>query len=256
MSAGADPQQQPGRVVEECMGTVVSFDIRAPFVEPAVVADVIGWLHWVDATFSTYRTDSEISRIGRGELTPAGAAPEVRLILDRCAELSEQTDGYFSAFPAGSLDPSGLVKGWAIEQASDRLLAAGAVNHSVNGGGDVQCAGEAAPGRPWRIGVADPADRSRILAVVAGRDLAVATSGSAERGAHLLDPHTGAPPTGLASVTVAGSRLATADAYATAAYAMGPAAPAWLARLAGYRSFVVRADGSTWASPGFAADLE
>lgn len=258
MSTEREPSRQPrvGRVVDECMGTVFSFDIREPGVAPDVVAEVIAWLHWVDATFSTYRAESEISRIGRGEITTAQAVPEVRLILDRCARLRDETGGYFSAYPAGTLDPSGLVKGWAIEQASDRLRAAGAANHSLNGGGDVQCAGEAAPGRAWRIGIADPADRKQILAVVAGTDLAVATSGSAERGAHVFDPHTGRPATGLVSVTVAGSRLATADAYATAAFAMGHAAPDWLSGLGEYRSFVVYTDGRTWASQGFAAEPE
>jgi thiamine biosynthesis lipoprotein len=175
----------------------------------------------------------------------------VREILRRCDELEARTQGYFSAYAADSLDPSGLVKGWAIEQASRMLVEAGAANHSVNGGGDVQCAGSAAPGRPWRIGVVDPADRTRILAVVAGTDLAVATSGTAERGGHVFDPHTRRPAHALASVTVSGRHLETADAYATAAFAMGENATQWLADLPDYRSFVVRSDGSTWASPGF-----
>jgi thiamine biosynthesis lipoprotein len=242
------------RRVEPCMGTVFSLDVRAPAIEDAPVDDVLAWLHQVDATFSTYRADSEISQIRRGDLDPADASPQVTEILRRCAELERETDGYFSAYADGRLDPSGLVKGWAIEEASDRLRSAGAVNHNLNGGGDVQCAGAAAPGRPWRIGVVDPSDPARLLAVVAGEDLAVATSGTAERGAHVLDPHTRAPVTALASVTVAGRHLATADAYATAAFAMGEAAPGWLAGLSEYRSFVVRTDGSTWASPGFAAD--
>lgn len=251
-----DGAQQPLRVVEECMGTAFSFDIRPPSVAPEVVAEILTWLHWVDATFSTYRPDSEICRIGRGELGIDDAAPEIRYVLDRCERLTADTEGYFSAYPAGTLDPSGLVKGWAIEQASDRLIAAGAPNHSVNGGGDVQCAGEPSPGRPWRIGIADPADRTRILAVVEGRKMGVATSGSAERGEHVFDPHTGTPVTELAAVTVVGERLALADAYATAAYARGRSAVDWLATLAGHRSFVVGTDGSTWASPGFAAGPE
>jgi thiamine biosynthesis lipoprotein len=240
------------RRVEPCMGTVFSLDVRAPAVDDSAIDDVLAWLHRVESTFSTYRTDSEISRIGRGELAVADASPQVAEILRRCEELERETDGYFSAYPDGRLDPSGLVKGWAIERASDRLRAAGAANHSLNGGGDVQCAGSAAPGRPWRIGVIDPSEPGRVLAVVAGDDLAVATSGTAERGAHVLDPHTHAPVTALASVTVAGRHLGTADAYATAAFAMGGAAPDWLAGLRDYRSFVVFPDGGTWASPGFA----
>ncbi len=240
------------RRVEECMGTVFTFDIRPPAVAEEAVEAAVRWLHWVDAMFSTYREDSEISRIARGELELIDASDEVRGVLARCDELEKQTQGYFSAYAGASLDPSGLVKGWAIERASRLLTEAGAANHSVNGGGDVQCAGSADPGQPWRIGIVDPAERTRVIAVVAGDDLAVATSGTAERGAHVYDPHTRQPVTVLGSVTVSGPRVSTADAYATAAFAMGDSATQWLADLSGYRSFVVRADGSTWASPGFA----
>lgn len=253
MSSSANAAATVLRHVEQCMGTVFSLDVRAPGIDKAALDDTLAWLHWVDATFSTYQPDSEVCRLGCGELELADASPEVGEILRRCTELEDETGGYFSAYAGGELDPSGLVKGWAIEQASARLVAAGAINHTLNGGGDVQCAGSAAPGQPWRIGVADPFDPARVLAVLAGDDLAVATSGTAERGAHVLDPHTRTPASALASVTVAGRHLGTADAFATAAFAMGAAGPDWLAGLSDYRSFVVRSDGSTWASPGFLA---
>ena len=143
------------------MGTVFSLDVRAPGVDPAAVDEAIRWLHWVDATFSTYRADSDISRIARGELDQADAAPEVGTILRRCDELEGRTQGYFSAYAGESLDPSGLVKGWAIERAGAmaRRPRRGQPA-SLNGGGDVQCAGSAGPDQPWRIGIVDPADRS------------------------------------------------------------------------------------------------
>ena len=104
------------------------------------------------------------------------------------------------------------------------LSAAGSRNHCVNGGGDVQCVGEAAPDRPWRVGIADPLRSGALCDTVAGSGrFAVATSGTSERGEHVIDPHTGRSPHGLASVTVVGTDLAVADAYATAAFAMGPA---------------------------------
>jgi thiamine biosynthesis lipoprotein ApbE len=85
----------------------------------------------------------------------------------------------------------------------------------------VQCVGD----RRWRIGIADPLHPGRLALVVAGRDFAVATSGIAERGAHIIDPHTGRPAAGLASITVVGARLAEADAYATAAFRHGGGGP-------------------------------
>ncbi|MGR6998955.1 FAD:protein FMN transferase [Yinghuangia aomiensis] len=126
------------------------------------------------------------------------------------------------------------MKGWSTELASTLLYASGAVNTSVNGGGDVQVRGEAAPGRPWRIGIADPRDPARILTTVTGRDIAVATSGTAERGSHIIDPRTGAPVPGLVSATVTGRHLMRADVYATAAVVLGDEAEEWLTGIDGY----------------------
>lgn len=232
----------PVRHVEHCMGTVFSIDVRAPGVDGATLQRVVDWLHWVDATFSTYRPESQVCRLDRGELTIDGCAPEVRAVLRRCAELAEETGGYFDCRAGGRLDPSGYVKGWAVERASDLLAEAGAANHCVNGGGDVQCRGSAAPDRPWGVGITDPNNPGRLLATVRGHELAVATSGSAERGLHVLDPHTGERPDALVSVTVVGRRIADVDAYATAAMAMGERAAEWLAARSA-SAVLVRRDG-------------
>ena len=154
--------------------------------------------------------------------------------------IRDETDGYFTDWPGGRFDPSGLVKGWAIERAAAMLSAAGLTSHSVNGAGDLQCTGEPEPGQPWRIGMAHPLRPAALAAVVTGRDIAVATSGTAERGAHIVNPHTGQPAADLASVTVTGPRAATADAYATAAFAMGPAARDWVESLDGYEALGIR----------------
>jgi thiamine biosynthesis lipoprotein len=236
------------RRVEHCMGTVFSIDVRSPGCDPAAVEDAVRWLHWVDATFSTYQPDSQISRLSRGELDLADCAPEVAEILTRCRQLETETDGYFSAYATGRLDPSGLVKGWAIQHASDRLSSAGSRNHCVNGGGDVHCAGSAADGEPWRVGITDPHRPGQLAAVVTGIDIAVATSGIAERGSHIINPHERTSPAELASVTIIGKDLARVDAYATAAFAMGHQAPDWIADLDADQGLVIRADGSQWSS--------
>ncbi|MEU8579326.1 FAD:protein FMN transferase [Streptomyces abikoensis] len=208
------------------MGTVFSFDVRGT-PTPAVaraLREAVAWLHHVDALFSTYRPDSAISRLERGETTVERCPPEVGEVLRLCAQAEAATAGWFSARAGGRLDPSGLVKGWAVERAADILHAAGARDLCVNGGGDLQLHGEAAPGAPWKVGIADPADPGRLLTVVTGAGTgpwAVATSGTAERGCHILDPRTGRPPQGLLSATVVGPSLTWADVYATAVFARG-----------------------------------
>lgn len=249
--------------VEHVMGTVVSFDVRlgdspdadadSPDVDGlrSAIAAAVTWLHRVDAVFSTYRDDSQISRLGRGELRLDDCDPDVAFVLDLCAHVGRLSHGYFSSTYAGRLDPTGLVKGWSIERAADLLREAGSRNHSVNGGGDVQACGEPEPGRPWQVGVTHPFDRTGFASVVRIRDAAVATSGTAERGLHVLDPFTGRPATQLVSMTVVGPDLTRTDAYATAALAMGGAARDWLESLDGFEGFAVAADGGGWWTTGY-----
>jgi thiamine biosynthesis lipoprotein len=226
------------------MGTAFTIDIRDPGRWESAIADVVGWLHHVDAVFSTYSPGSDISRLQRGELRLADVDPAVGQVLELCAQAQTRTGGAFTAMPQGRLDPTGLVKGWAVERASRLLSEHGAVNHAVNGGGDLQLAGSAGPGRPWTVGISDPADRHRIASTVTGRGFAVATSGVAERGSHILDPLTGRPAAGLASATVVGPSLTFADAYATAAFVLGGDALRWIGEVDGYSALLIAADGT------------
>jgi FAD:protein FMN transferase len=231
------------RHVEQVMGTAVSIELDLPDLLPGVVS----WLHEVDARFSTYQEDSEVNRFQRRELAFEDLSADLRHVLDACADLWKFTGGYFDAYAAGPLDPSGYVKGWSVEVASRRLAEAGSKRHFINAGGDIR-----AIGGPWRVGVRHPWEADKLCWVLAVTDGAVATSGVYERGAHVWNPRTGKPATGLRSVTVTGPDLAVADAYATAALAMGEPGVRWLAglRAAGYESAVVTDDGRAFASDG------
>ena len=188
--------------------------------------------------------DGDISRLRRGELRLAEADSDLATVLDLCAEAQTATRGHFSAIHQGQIDPTGLVKGWAIERASLILRRHGSRNHAVNGGGDMQLAGQAAPGRPWRVGISDPRDHNQVVTIVAGSDLAVATSGTSERGNHIMDPFTGRPTkTRLCSATVVGPSLTRADAYATAAFVMGQAAIRWAEATPDYEVLLIGPDG-------------
>ncbi len=237
------------------MGMPIAIDVRDPHVDPGAVEEAFAWLRFVDATFSTYRDYSEISRLNRGELAEADAHEDVREVLLRCEQLREETRGYFDARAPipGAVDPSGLVKGWSVDRAARILDAAGARNYYLNAGGDIRVRGCPAPGRPWRVGIQHPLVAGSVAAVVEANDLAIATSGEYERGHHIVNPRTGLPPDGVLSVTVVGPDLATADAYATAAFAMGEAGPRWTAHLRGYEAMTILADETVMSTGAFPA---
>lgn len=235
------------------MGTVVSIELADDQPEHelrTLIDDVCAWLHEVDARFSTYKADSEVSRLQRGEITIAECSPDMRHVLDTCADLWRDTDGYFDAYAAGPLDPSGYVKGWSVEVASARLAAAGSHRHFINAGGDIRMRGGHPDGEPWRVGIRHPWEADKLSWVLAVAEGAVATSGTYERGDHVINPRTGKPARGLRSVTVVGPDLAVADAYATAALAMGESGISWLAKRAaeGYESALVTDDGRAFSS--------
>ncbi|MFL5961607.1 MAG: FAD:protein FMN transferase [Gaiellaceae bacterium] len=239
--------------VEHVMGMPIVVDVRDPDVDGAALDRMFDWLRFVDVTFSTYKAGSEVSRINRGELAIEDASPDVRTVLDRCEELRHETNGYFDARPASEavLDPSGLVKGWSVDRAAAILDGAGLRNYALNAGGDMLVRGRAIPDDCWRVGIQHPLERDKIAKVVITNDLAVATSGAYARGEHVLDPHTRRPPEGVLSVTITGPVLATADAYATAAFAMGREGPKWTARLRGYEAMTILADETVLSTPGF-----
>ncbi len=234
-------------------------------VDTASVDRAFAWLAFVDATFSTYREDSQISAINRGELEVADANAAVRSVLARCEELRELTGGYFDArvpaerlppsggVPAGrdghALDPSGLVKGWAIAGAARLLDGAGLRSFSIDAAGDLFVRGRPDGAPHWRVGIRHPRLRDAVAAVLGVSDMGVATSGAYERGTHIVDPHTGRPPQGVLSVTVVAPDIATADAYATAAFARGADGASWCASLDGCAAMVILEDDRVLSTP-------
>ncbi len=204
-------------------------------------------------------------RIGRGELRPDDASPEVREVLDLCEQMRLESRGAFDigagAHPSlpprpgrAPLDPSGLVKGWAVARAGQMLRDAGATNFSVSAGGDLIAGGYPHDGAAgWRVGVQHPWEHDRVAAVLTVSDRAVATSGRYERGEHIIDPRSGLPAYGLASVTVVGPDLALADAYATATMVLGPIdGMRWLATRVGYEGIAIGDDRVVTTTPGLA----
>ena len=246
--------------VQMVMGLPISITVRGPDARgeraDQVVQALYAGLRHADRVFSTYRPDSEISLLRAGALRRELASPQVREVLELCEQARALTGGHFDAeLPQpGSrrlLDPSGLVKGWAVERAARGLDRLEGVDWLVNAGGDVL--GRASHGPAWQVAIEDPRDRARGLTVLPLRDGAIATSGTAARGRHILDPRTGGPATdALLSATVTGPSLTWADVLATAAFVEGPPALARIAELAGYQALLVLPNGRLAASAGLA----
>ncbi|MFC5830127.1 FAD:protein FMN transferase [Nonomuraea insulae] len=237
--------------VEMIMGMPVSVDIRTAL--PAreltpLLDDAFAWLRWVDDTFSPVKEDSQISRLNSGRTIRQ--IPELIEVLHRCDELSEATGGYFEPRINGVIDPSGYIKGWALERLSRALCNAGAGDHRITAGNDIRVRGSAAPGKRWRVGIRDPRE-DLVRKVVFAHDLGIATSGAAP----VINPHTGMTSDGLTSVTVIGPDLGLADAYATAVYAMDPLpARRFAADLGGsgaYQTMLVTREGQEITTSGF-----
>lgn len=225
------------RFVAHTMGMPISLALRGRHADDphglAAWTEAMAVLLEVDRVFSTYRTDSYVSRLGRGEIALAACPAEVAEVLALGALAEERSHGAFRVVRPGPddlavLDPSGVVKGWAVERAAEHLRSLEDTDFCLSAGGDLVCRTLDPDAAPWRIGIEDPHDLTRLLAVVPVRTGAVATSGSAHRGEHVVDARTGRPPTGVASVTVVGDELTWVDIDATAAYAMGPDAARWL----------------------------
>jgi len=248
-----DPGRPTARFVEHVMGMPISLALRGRHTDDAEAhaawADVMDTLRHVDRVFSTYRDDSAVSRLGRGEIGLEECPPEVAEVVALGAAAERASSGAFSIQLPGPdgvrvLDPSGVVKGWAVERAAAALRALPETDFCLSAGGDMTCRTLDPGAAPWRIGIEDPADPQRIRAVVPVVSGAVATSGTAHRGQHLVDARTGRPPTGVASVTVVAASLTWADIDATAAYAHGPDAARWLETRPGRSGLVVWDDGT------------
>jgi thiamine biosynthesis lipoprotein len=238
---------------EPVMGTVVSFALQpgqlpGPDLRAALKA-ACAVLQDADAVFSTWDPGSPLSLL-RGGAPPTAPPPVMAEVEAACQQARELSGGWFDpwAMPGG-YDPTGLVKGWAVDRSLRTLDQAGVPAALVNGGGDLAAFGMPGPGRCWRAGIRHPWRATGLAAVIEVQG-AVATSASYERGAHLVDPRTGQPGCRAASATVTGPSLAQADALATGLAVGGDAALDVISGLGGYQAYLIRPDGSESWTPG------
>ncbi len=253
--ASPDRLQGNGFRLQHVMGMPISIDVRDQVAQdrPGQVERLFercfAWLHEVDGMFSLWRPDTAMARLNSGRTTLVDAPREVLEVLRLCARYSARTDGLFSARrPDGAVDPTGLVKGWAVARIGRLLLDAGLRHWCINAAGDVLVHGQARPGEGWAVGISDPFDRGRLMDTLNLTAGAVATSGTGERGSHIWDPASGGRAEGLRAATVVARDMVRADAVATAAVARGADACRWLETFGGVQGLVVRADGAVEAT--------
>lgn len=205
----------------------------------------------VDNRFSTYKPKSEISQINAG-LTRNKWSEEMKQVLKLCEETKKLTNGYFNIEHHGKLDPSGLVKGWAINNAAHLLFKSGAKDFYIDAGGDIQVYGTNADKQPWTIGIRNPFDVQEIIKVVRLTNKGVATSGTYIRGQHIYDPHESEREINLVkSLTVIGPNIYEADRYATAAFAMGTAGITFIESVPDLEGYMVDAEAIATYTSGF-----
>lgn len=237
---------------EPAMGTVFSFHLPDGNRGARALAAAIAWLHDVDERFSPYLPDSEVTGLADGRLTETDVHPDVREVLGLVDRAAADSDGAFDARrwrADGRFDPSGLVKGWAVDRAARQIASTAADAFAIDAGGDVIVRTGVSRSDPWRVGIRHPDRPERVAAVLQVRDGAVASSAAYERGAHILDPRNGRVPSEVRSMTVVGPDLTWADTFATAAYVMGRDGLGWVAAHPGYDALAITWDDAvTWTA--------
>jgi thiamine biosynthesis lipoprotein len=225
------------------MGMPITIEIVDATASQDDLDEVFAYFVAVDETFSTYKDTSEISRINRGELLSAQYSEDMQTILALSAQTKEETNGYFDIQHNSIYDPSGIVKGWSIQNAAKILNIKGFRNFYIDAGGDIQVAGRK-DGHPWRVGIRNPFNRNEYVKVLVITDQGIATSGTAIRGQHIYDPyHRDTALLDIASITIIGPNVYDADRFATAAFAMGRRGIQFIETLAGFEGYMIDVHG-------------
>ena len=222
------------------MGMPITVEIIDMTASDSIFDEIYNYFDYVDNKFSTYKENSEISKINRNELALEDASDDMLKIFALSDQTQQETEGFFNIRHNDSYDPSGLVKGWSILNAANILLDSGFKNFYVEAGGDVQVHGCNQDGDSWRVGIRNPFNSNEIVKVVTISDLGVATSGTYVRGQHIYNPHDeNKAITDIMSMTVIGPDIYEADRFATAAFAMGKAGVYFIERLEGFEGYVI-----------------
>jgi thiamine biosynthesis lipoprotein len=235
------------------MDMPITVDIVDTGVSVSNIDRIFDYFTAIDNRFSTYKKNSEISLFNSGKLPYHQLSPDMKYILDSAEETKKITHGYFDIHkPGGLMDPSGIVKGWAIYTASTMIEKIGFDNYYVDAGGDIQVKGHNSKLQPWKIGIRNPMNRNQHVKILSIGNRGIATSGTSIRGQHIYDPfHPNEPITEIVSVTVIGPNVYEADRFATAAFAMRDDGLLFIASLKGFEGYTINRKGIAMFTPDF-----
>lgn len=237
---------------QDIMGMPMTVTVVDKAVQQNDLDAVFAYFRSVDEQFSPFKPTSEISRMNAGALVPDQYSEGLQTVLLLAEKTKNETHGYFNVFHNTSCDPSGLVKGWAIQNAAQLFCKKGLRNFFLEAGGDIAAQGFNAEGKPWRIGIRNPFAPVEIMKVITASHVGVATSGTYLRGQHIYNPHVPDKPiTDIVSLTVIGPTVYDADRFATAAFAMGENGIQFLEHLPGYAAYMVDAHGRATMTTSF-----
>ncbi len=235
------------------MGMPITIDVADSHITAKDLEQVFTYFKHVDAIFSTYKQTSEISRLNEGELPYSKLSPEVKLILKLAEDTKIDTHGYFDITTSdGNIDPSGVVKGWAIYNAAKLLKKNNYRNFFIDAGGDIQVSGKNHNGKLWRIGIGSPFNLRETIKVLRVEDKGVATSGTYIRGQHIYNPYRRKQTLNdIVSITIIGPTVYDADRFATAAFAMGRKGVSFIQSLEGFEAYMIDKNGKATFTTGF-----
>jgi len=234
------------------MGMHITIEVVDAFVKEKNIQEIFRYFTYIDKTFSTYKVDSEITKINKGLIEEADYSEDMKTVLALCDRTQKETNGYFDSVHDGMIDPTGVVKGWSILQAAKLLKKRGFEHFYVDAGGDVQVSGKNTKGEQWTVGIRNPFNSSQIVKVIALKDQGIATSGTAVRGQHIYNPHNPAEKiTDIVSLTVVGPNVLEADRFATAAFAMGKEGNAFIGGQPGLEGYMIDKNGIATYTDGF-----
>ena len=240
------------RRTENIMDMPISLEIVDVDAQESDIQDIFTFFHQIDEQFSPFKSTSEVSRLNDGTLGKKEMSQDMQDVLELCEKTKLETNGFFNIQHGDMYDPSGLVKGWAIQQAAELLHEKGFHHFFVDAGGDIQVSGKNAEGSSWRVGIRNPFNHQQNIKILELDGKGIATSGTYSRGQHIYNPFS--PDKDLekiVSISVIGPNVYEADRFATAAFAMQDNGIYFIESLPGFEAYAIDRNGIATATSAF-----